>query len=59
MNKHVLRIQYYTRKIVQLGAVHPTKRNERWSKRLYRLLAYKKAMHEQLVSHMKQDLTHS
>jgi hypothetical protein len=42
--KIVRRINYYTRKVAQLGSVHPTKRNESWHRRSERLLKYKQAM---------------
>lgn len=48
MNKNVLRIHYYTKKVAQLGAIHPAQRNERWYRRAARLKCYKKAMHEGL-----------
>jgi hypothetical protein len=46
MNKNVQRIHFYTKKIAQLGSVHPTKRDERWYNRAARLVCYKKAMHD-------------
>lgn len=42
--KIVRRINYYTRKVVQLGSVHPTRRDESWHRRSKRLLKYKQAM---------------
>jgi hypothetical protein len=47
MNKNVKRIHFYTKKVAELGSVHPTKRNEGWYRRSARLSCYKKAMHEQ------------
>lgn len=47
MDKSVHRIHFYTKKIAQLGAIHPTRRNDSWYKRAERLKCYKKAMHEQ------------
>jgi hypothetical protein len=47
LNKNVRRISFYTKKVAQLGSVHPTKRNESWYKRAERLSCYKKAMHDQ------------
>jgi hypothetical protein len=46
MNKKVQHIHYYTKKIAQLGAIHPTKRDIRWYKRAARLVGYKIAMHD-------------
>jgi hypothetical protein len=46
MNKNVQRIHFYTKKISQLGSVHPTKRDDRWYNRAARLVCYKKAMHD-------------
>jgi hypothetical protein len=44
--KIVRRINYYTRKVVQLGSVHPTRRDASWQCRSERLLKYKQAMNK-------------
>ncbi|WP_339147674.1 hypothetical protein [Sutcliffiella sp. BMC8] len=45
----VHRIEYYTRKVAQRAAVHPSKKQPRSFKyRSYRLMAYKKMMHEEI-----------
>ncbi|MGG3846707.1 hypothetical protein [Aeribacillus composti] len=45
MDKH---IAYYTRKVAEQGAIHPTKRDGRWLRRHKRLLKYKKLLHERI-----------
>lgn len=40
------RISYYTNKVAQYGAIHPSKRRNLY--RHGRLMAYKKAMHEMI-----------
>jgi hypothetical protein len=48
MDKNVKHIAYYTRKVAEQGAIHPTKRDERWLRRHKRLLKYKKLLHERI-----------
>lgn len=45
MTKNVKRICFYTKKVAELGSIHPVRRGERWYKRAERLKNYKKAMH--------------
>ncbi|MDM8098700.1 hypothetical protein [Oceanobacillus oncorhynchi] len=40
------RISYYTKKVAQFGAIHPSKRRNPY--RHDRLMLYKKLMHEQI-----------
>lgn len=40
------RIAYYTRKVAEFGAVHITKRRNKY--RANRLLAYKKLLHQEI-----------
>jgi hypothetical protein len=47
VNKNVKRIHFFTKKLAEAGAVHWTRRTPRIERRLNRLIAYKKAMHEQ------------
>lgn len=48
MNKKIIHIHFYTNKIVQLGAIHPTKRDNRWYLRAARLAKYKGLMNDYL-----------
>jgi hypothetical protein len=46
MDKH---IAYYTRKVAEQGAIHPTKRDERWLRRHKRLMNYKEALNKKIL----------
>ncbi|MGD6871197.1 hypothetical protein ACQCU1_03250 [Sutcliffiella horikoshii] len=48
------RIEYYTRKVAQRVTVHPVKKQPRSFKyRNYRLMLYKKLMHEEIRKHQE------
>jgi hypothetical protein len=49
MTKDIRRIEFYTRKIKELGATHLTIRDARWRRRAIRLQAYKEAMHRSFI----------
>lgn len=48
MDKRAKRIEFYTRKVAELGSIHPANRDERWKARSKRLLDYKKKMNQWL-----------
>lgn len=48
MLKKLSHISFYTKKIAQLGSIHPTKRNNRWYLRAARLAKYKELMNAYL-----------
>jgi len=44
MEKNVRRVQFYLKKIAELDAIHPTRRDDRWYCRAVRLESYKKVL---------------
>ena len=47
MDRH---IAFYTRKVAELGAVHPVRRTKKWDKRAERLKQYKTEMHRRIAT---------
>lgn len=46
MDKNCKRIAWYTRKVAELGAVHPVRRTNKHDRRSVKLIWYKSALNE-------------